>query len=111
MAAGHPLLQAPRIRAVAQHVEIVVGLEDQDVEVAQPPPGEAGAAADVGDQADPPAAGVLDHEAHRLAGVVGDQERLDAEARDLARLAGADLAAGPDRLVAQPALASVPAVP
>ena len=35
MASGHPLLQAPRIRAVAQHVEIVVRLEDHDVQVVQ----------------------------------------------------------------------------
>ena len=100
--AGHPLLQAPGIGTVAQHVEIVVGLQHQDVQVPQPPPGETGAAADVGHQPQAPAAGVLHHEAHGLGGVVRDRERLDHEPRHLPRLSRTDQHRGPEPVFPQP---------
>ena len=68
---GDALLERPRIGAAAQHLEIVVGLEHQGVQLQEPPPGELRAAPEVGGQANPPTVLVLDHETHRLAGVMG----------------------------------------
>jgi hypothetical protein len=84
--AGDPLLEAPGIRTAAQHVEIVVGLDQQDVQILEAAPGETRPAAEVGRQADPPAQGILDHQADRLARVVRQDERLDQEPCHLARL-------------------------
>lgn len=80
---GDPLFQGPRVGTAPQHVEVVVGLEDEQIEIGESSPGELAAAPEVGDVPDAPAAAVLDDESDRLAGVVGDEERLDLEPGDL----------------------------
>ena len=49
VAPGDALFQRPRVGPVAQHVEVVVGLQHHDVQVAQPRPGEMAVGAAVRD--------------------------------------------------------------
>ncbi len=101
MTARNALLEVPGVGAGAQHLEIVVVLEQQDVEIAQPRPGELAAAAEVGNHAYPPSGAILHHETHRLTGVVGDGKRLDPETAGFERLAGADFVQRGRRATAQ----------
>ena len=83
VATGDPLLEVPRIGPVPEHLQIVVGLDHQSVEVAKPPPCEPAPRPEVGREAHSPASPALDDQPHRLPGVVWNREGLDLEVADL----------------------------
>ncbi len=81
VAAHHALLYGPGVRADLQHVEIVIGFEQQHVGAAQMELDGIGNVAEVGDDADVDALRVKTV-AHGIDGVVGDGEAVDVDIAD-----------------------------
>ena len=86
-AAHHALLHGPGIRAHLQHVEIVIGFEQQHVRAAQVELDGFGNVAQIGGDADAHALR-LEAEAHRIDGVVRNAEALHFDIADLEAGAG-----------------------
>jgi hypothetical protein len=76
IAPGYPLLEGPWIWPAPQHFQIVVGFDDQEVEVDETTPGQATTSSKVGRQAKPIAPFVLDDETHRLSRIVRNRKWL-----------------------------------
>lgn len=89
IAAHHALLDAPRIGADFQHLEVVIRFEQQKVDAGQMKADGIRDIAEVGEQAHALAFG-LDEEAHGVNGIVGDGETVDLEIGDGEALAHFD---------------------
>lgn len=87
--ATNTLLQAPRVVALEQHVDVVVELEDGDIEARHLLHQQAGRGAKVGDHPD---AGIAarNRKTNGVDGVVGNGDRFDSEPAQGPRGAGFD---------------------
>lgn len=88
-AALYAVLQVLRVRALQEHLDIVVGLDDEIVGTRDVGSHLGRDRARVGDDAEGDAAG-LDLVADVLGGIVGHEEGRDAEGAQLQRLSGCD---------------------
>ena len=86
-AAHHPLLHRPRVRPHLQHVEIVVGFEQQQIRAPQMKLDGFGNVAEIGRHADAHALR-FEAEAHRIDGIVRNAEALHFDVADLKAGAG-----------------------
>jgi hypothetical protein len=77
------LFERPRIGAPHQHLEIVIRLEDQRIEIAKSRPDFPAGPTEIRRQADAESVSIADNDSYGLASVVGNAERLDVEASDL----------------------------
>ena len=83
------LFDDPGIRADLEHVEIVIGFEDEAVGLAEMDSDVIGQIAEIGADGDLGAVGA-ECESDRVGGIVGDGERVDVDVADRETLASLD---------------------
>jgi hypothetical protein len=83
MTTGDPLFERPWIRTTSQHLQVVIRLEHQEVEIRQSRPSQLAPRTEVGNQPESVPGPVLDDNPNRLARIMRNRKRLEYKASDL----------------------------